>query len=215
MELTTAPHSRNIQSIRAHTTVITMTLNALDLKEKHLKTKSRNKSGSMLAHIDLPQEIKDGIKSRASMLSSTIKTLDKDDLIQEGLLLVYNMLAENPKAPLLYIMKAINYHFATIQKQTINYNKSHTSFYSEDTERELDAKAFRDSLKRPKTKKPSKQLTYPILSGVGKGQVEPIVILHNDGVKFKDIAAYLGKDPKTVRKILRQYGREIYSEEKG
>jgi DNA-directed RNA polymerase specialized sigma24 family protein len=179
---------------------------------KKILKRHPKKTSDYLNKIDLPKEIKDGIRSRASMLESTLKTISQEDLIQEGLLLVYSILANKPDATLPYLMEAVNHHFTDIQDYEIDKNNFSSPLYSEDIERELDKIAYQHSQRRPKTKKASKRILEPFLSGIARGQVEPIVIMHNEGITFKDIAAYLGKNQKTIRRILKQYGKEIYGE---
>lgn len=172
-----------------------------------------------LNEVDLPSEIKDGIKSRSSMLSATLQTIDEEDLIQEGLLLVYQILAEKPDAPIPYIMKAINNHYADLQNEEIerktgvcknNKNLGFSGFVSlssDNVQRKLDDKTYKTFQKQQKkTISSSKNLDH-LLAGEGRGVIDPIIILIDQGYSYKEIAALLGKDPKTIRKILKQYGK--------
>lgn len=166
------------------------------------------KVSSLLKVITLPEEIKEGIESRSSMLSATLRTITKEDLIQEGLVLVYGILAKKPKAPIPYIMKAVNNRYSSIQRKEIRNKVSNVSLYSEDVVRELDTKIFRQSQRQSVRAKKTSIRSENLLSGVGRGQIEPIVILRDGGMSFKTIAEYLGKDPKTVRRLLKRHGKD-------
>lgn len=156
--------------------------------------------------LDLPQEVKEGIESRSSMLCATLKTISKEDLIQEGIMLVYEIMAKKPDAPILYLMKALNNHYADIQASEVEYKVSARSLESDNVERELDTIAFREYQKRPRARK--REIPRDnLLSGEGRGQVEPIILMKERGHSFKEIAEYLGKDPKTIRRLLKQHGK--------
>lgn len=162
--------------------------------------------------LDLPEEVTEGIESRSSMLSATLKTISKEDLIQEGLLLVYKILDKKPEVPLPYLMKAINNKYCAIQKQEIKYKTSTKSLFTDNVEKELDTIVLRQHQKRPKIRRPVSP-TDAMLGGEARGYVEPIVILQEHGMSFKDIAQYLGKDLKTVRRLLKRHGKETYDKE--
>lgn len=164
-----------------------------------------SKKKSYLKRINLPQEVKDGIVSRSSMLRGTIHTLSEEDLVQEGLLLVYSILKRKPDAPIPYLMKAINNRYSTIQDREV-LRKTNTISYSDDPSIYLDKETYRDFQKKMKsgdTRSPSD--TY--VTNNTHGIVTAILTLKEEGHSFKDIAKWLRADVKTIRKMLRDYGK--------
>jgi DNA-directed RNA polymerase specialized sigma24 family protein len=165
----------------------------------------------LLEALDLPQEVKTGIKSRSAVLGSTLKTLTEDDLIQEGLCLVYSIKKEKPDVPLLYLMKAINNHYSSIQKHEIRYKKTFASLSSHNVEKTLDTKAYKAF---QKDVKPRIAANIDATLPCGDVRLNAAMLLKTEGHSLKDIAAYLGKDVKTVRRLLHKHGRHLTKNEK-
>jgi hypothetical protein len=169
--------------------------------------------GSMKRHnkeylnkIDLPAEVKEGIRSRSSMLSATLRTIPEEDLIQEGLEVVYRIMKGKPDVSIPYLMKAINYHYADIQHKEINRKVIRLqNFTTDTTEKELDKLSYR-IFQKGKKKEESKS-DY-VLQGSNDGLFKSVVALKEKGVTFKQIAEYSGKNVKTIRRILRKYGQK-------
>lgn len=160
---------------------------------------------TVLDSLDLPSEVKAGIKSRSAMLGKTLRTMSEEDLIQDGLCLVYGILKDKPTAPILYLMKAINNHYSSLQDKEVSYKKMFTSISDSNVERALETRAYRAFNRVPKEE--SEPDFDSLLAGGGDGITDAIVILSSEGKSFKDIADTLGMDVKTVRRLLQKHGK--------
>lgn len=171
------------------------------------------KKNTILDKVDLPTEVKEGIASRSSMLGATLKTVPEEDLIQEGLLLVYSVMKRKPDASVSYIMKAINNRYATIQKKEILRKKlNFKSLESDNAEKDLDNMSYRIFQKKLKSGEVEKKASDVLLNN-NNAQLEAIYTLKESGMTWKEIASYMGQDSKTIRRLLRKYGKKETSKD--